>query len=106
MVAGVIQRAWVCVDDQFQNDARVPSGVLGCGGYRQTRGDRFPIVVLHYQEALDAFYLTSRTEGIIPALETAHGLAAAYKAAESMATDEILVINMSGRGDKDVESIA
>lgn len=58
------------------------------------------------QEALDAFYLLSRTEGIIPALESAHAVAHAIKLAAQMSPQELLVINLSGRGDKDVEQIA
>ncbi|MBW5446627.1 tryptophan synthase subunit beta [Cohnella sp. CFH 77786] len=56
-------------------------------------------------EALEALKLLSRTEGIIPALESAHAVAQALKTAKAMKPDEILVINLSGRGDKDVESI-
>lgn len=56
-------------------------------------------------EALEALKLLSRTEGIIPALESAHAVAQALKTAREMKPDEILVVNLSGRGDKDVESI-
>ncbi|AZK47183.1 tryptophan synthase subunit beta [Paenibacillus lentus] len=56
-------------------------------------------------EALDALGLLSRTEGIIPALESAHAVAQVTKLAPSMNRDEIIVICLSGRGDKDVESI-
>ena len=56
-------------------------------------------------EALGAFRLLSRLEGIIPALEPAHAIAAAVREAAAMAPDEILVINLSGRGDKDVEEV-
>ena len=57
-------------------------------------------------EALDAFQLTSRLEGIIPALESAHAVAHACKVAPDMAKDQIVIVNMSGRGDKDVEHAA
>ncbi|WP_211246671.1 tryptophan synthase subunit beta [Cohnella pontilimi] len=57
------------------------------------------------REALEALVLLSRTEGIIPALESAHAVAQALKTAKTMKRDEILIINLSGRGDKDVESI-
>ncbi|KRF12211.1 tryptophan synthase subunit beta [Paenibacillus sp. Soil787] len=57
------------------------------------------------QEALDALQLLSRTEGIIPALESAHAIAQTVKIAPTMSKDEIIVVNLSGRGDKDVESI-
>ncbi len=57
------------------------------------------------QEALDALQLLSRTEGIIPALESAHAIAQTLKVAPNMGKDEIIVVSLSGRGDKDVESI-
>lgn len=53
-------------------------------------------------EALDAFQEISRMEGIIPALETAHGLAYVKKIAPTMNKDQIIIVNLSGRGDKDV----
>lgn len=57
-------------------------------------------------EALDAFHLLSRHEGIIPALESAHALAYALKYAETCADDTILIVNLSGRGDKDIFTVA
>ncbi|MBD0370604.1 MAG: tryptophan synthase subunit beta [Pyrinomonadaceae bacterium] len=57
-------------------------------------------------EALEAFQTLSRLEGIIPALESAHAVAHALKAARQMKKDEIIVVNLSGRGDKDVMSVA
>lgn len=57
------------------------------------------------QEALDALQLLCRKEGIIPALETAHAIAHATKLAKDMSEDEILVICLSGRGDKDVMTV-
>ncbi|MFD2701612.1 tryptophan synthase subunit beta [Paenibacillus shunpengii] len=57
------------------------------------------------KEALDALQLLSRTEGIIPALESAHAVAEVAKIAPAMEKDQIVVICLSGRGDKDVESI-
>ena len=56
-------------------------------------------------EALDAFQLLTRTEGIIPALESAHAVAEAAKRAPKMKSDQILLINLSGRGDKDLDSV-
>ena len=58
------------------------------------------------EEAVQAFEYLSKTEGIIPAIESAHAVAAALKIAPTMGKDQILVINLSGRGDKDVYSIA
>ena len=57
-------------------------------------------------EAVDAFEYLSRTEGIIPAIESAHAVAYARKLAPTMGKEQILVINLSGRGDKDVAAIA
>jgi len=57
-------------------------------------------------EAVDAFNYLSRTEGIIPAIESAHAVAHAIKIAPTFGKDKIIVINLSGRGDKDVASIA
>lgn len=58
------------------------------------------------EEAVNAFEYLSRTEGIIPAIESSHAVAAAIKIAPTMDKDQIMVINLSGRGDKDVYSIA
>ena len=58
------------------------------------------------EEALKAFELLSNTEGIIPALESAHAIAEALKAAPTMSKDSIIIINLSGRGDKDVQEVA
>lgn len=57
------------------------------------------------QEAVAAFYRLSRTEGIIPALESAHAIAQALKTAPQMRKEQLLVICLSGRGDKDVQQI-
>jgi tryptophan synthase beta chain len=58
------------------------------------------------EEALEAFELLSKTEGIIPALESAHAVAKAIKIASDMSKDSIIIINLSGRGDKDVQEVA
>jgi len=57
-------------------------------------------------EALEAFQLCSRLEGIIPALESAHGLAQVMKLAPTMRRDQTIVLNLSGRGDKDIFTVA
>ena len=57
-------------------------------------------------EALDAFQLLSRLEGIIPALESAHAIAHAVRVAPKMAKDKLVVVNLSGRGDKDIFTVA
>jgi tryptophan synthase beta chain len=58
------------------------------------------------EEALKAFRLTSQLEGIIPALESAHAVAHALKLASEMTSTQALVVNLSGRGDKDVQTVA
>ncbi|MBI5203891.1 MAG: tryptophan synthase subunit beta [Nitrospirae bacterium] len=57
-------------------------------------------------EALAAFELLSKTEGIIPALESAHAVAEAVKLAPKLSGDKIIIVNLSGRGDKDVQHVA
>ncbi|MDN4067868.1 tryptophan synthase subunit beta [Paenibacillus vini] len=57
------------------------------------------------EEVLEAFKELSRTEGIIPALESAHAVAYAKKLAPTMGRDQIIIVNLSGRGDKDVEQV-
>jgi tryptophan synthase beta chain len=57
-------------------------------------------------EALEAFQLCSKLEGIIPALESSHGLAQVMKLAPTMEQDKIIVLNLSGRGDKDIFTVA
>jgi tryptophan synthase beta chain len=57
-------------------------------------------------EALAAFHRLSRTEGIIPALESAHALAYAFQLAPSMRPEQTIVVNLSGRGDKDIHTVA
>jgi len=67
---------------------------------------RAEYVTVTDEEALDAFHLLSRTEGILPALESAHALAYAGRMAPGLGKDRIMVVNLSGRGDKDVQSVA
>jgi len=57
------------------------------------------------EEALEAFQLLSRCEGIIPALESSHAIAYVQKLAPTMSRDEIILVNLSGRGDKDVDEV-
>lgn len=58
------------------------------------------------EEAVQALLLLSKTEGIIPAIESSHAIAEAIKRAPKLSKDEIIIINVSGRGDKDVAAIA
>jgi len=67
---------------------------------------RVDYVAVTDSEALEAFQLCSKLEGIIPALETAHGLAYIAKLAPTMKPDETIVLNLSGRGDKDIFTVA
>ena len=55
---------------------------------------------------MEAFVYLSKIEGIIPAIESAHAVAYAMKVAGEMGKDKIIIVNVSGRGDKDVEQIA
>lgn len=67
---------------------------------------RAQYVAITDDEAVNAFEYLSRTEGIIPAIESAHAVAHAIKLAPTMGKDKIIVINISGRGDKDCAAIA
>jgi tryptophan synthase beta chain len=67
---------------------------------------RAEYVAVTDDEALAAFHELCRSEGIIPALESAHAVAQAMKIAPSMAKDSILLVNLSGRGDKDMHTVA
>ena len=67
---------------------------------------RVEYAVINDVEALDAFQLLARQEGILPALETAHAIAQAAKLAPTLAKDQVIVINLSGRGDKDCQEVA
>ena len=58
------------------------------------------------KECLEAFQTTSRLEGIIPALESAHALAKAIELAPKLPKDHLMVVNVSGRGDKDIFTVA
>ena len=62
--------------------------------------------VANDEEALDAFHELTLVEGIMPALETAHALAYVKKVAPSMDQEETIVVNISGRGDKDINIVA
>ena len=67
---------------------------------------RAEYVTVTDEEALNAFHLLSQTEGILPALESAHALAYAGRMAPELGKGRIMVVNLSGRGDKDVQSVA
>jgi tryptophan synthase beta chain len=67
---------------------------------------RVQYVAVTDDEAMQAFHALTRIEGIIPALESSHALAYAMKLAPSMRPDQTLIVNLSGRGDKDINTIA
>jgi len=67
---------------------------------------RVQYVSVDDEEALDGFQMLSKLEGIIPALETAHAIADALRIAPTMRPDQIILVNLSGRGDKDIFSVA
>jgi tryptophan synthase beta chain len=67
---------------------------------------RVEYVSITDQEALDAFQLLAQCEGIIPALESAHAVAQARKIAPTMSRQQVLIVNLSGRGDKDCQEVA
>ena len=71
--------------------------------YKDT--ERVSYVAADDQEALEAFQLLTRTEGIIPALESAHAVYYAAKIAPELSKDALIVINLSGRGDKDLSIV-
>ncbi|GGK22131.1 tryptophan synthase beta chain [Caldalkalibacillus thermarum] len=66
---------------------------------------RAEYVTVTNEEVLEAFQLLSQTEGIIPALESAHAVAYACKLAPALSPDQVIVVNLSGRGDKDVQQV-
>jgi tryptophan synthase beta chain len=67
---------------------------------------RAKYVAITDDEALKAFHNLCRVEGIIPALETSHALAYAEKMAAKMSSDKVILVNLSGRGDKDINTVA
>ncbi len=67
---------------------------------------RAEYVAINDDEALEAFHMLCRLEGIIPALESAHALAQAARMAPTMRPDQVLLVNLSGRGDKDINTVA
>jgi len=67
--------------------------------------ERVNYVTINDQEALAAFELLSKVEGIIPALESAHAIAHVLKLAPTLSRDKVIVVNLSGRGDKDVDYV-
>jgi tryptophan synthase beta chain len=67
---------------------------------------RAKYVAITDDEALAAFHTLTRTEGIIPALESSHAVAYAGQLAATLDKDRIIIVNLSGRGDKDIHTVA
>jgi len=63
-------------------------------------------VAINDEEALEAFHSLTRIEGIIPALESSHALAYGMKLAKTLGKEKKIIVNLSGRGDKDINTIA
>jgi tryptophan synthase beta chain len=68
--------------------------------------NRAEYVAINDDEALEAFRTLTQVEGIMPALESAHAVAYAMKMAKEMSPDQVIVVNLSGRGDKDILTVA
>ena len=113
-VPGVLHgnRTYLMVDDngQIKETHSVSAGLdyPGVGPEHSWLKDvkRVNYVSATDDEAMEAFHLLTRLEGIIPALESSHAVAYAMRLAEKMGASKKLVINLSGRGDKDIETVA
>ncbi len=97
-------------DGQIQDTHSVSAGLdyPGVGpehAYLKDIG-RANYVAINDDEALDAFRILTRVEGIIPALESSHAIAYAIKLAKTMSSDQSIIVNLSGRGDKDIHTVA
>lgn len=97
-------------DGQIQEAHSISAGLdypgVGCEHSHLHETGRARYVSITDEEALEGFRLLSRVEGIIPALESAHAIAHVAKLAPSMKKDEVIVLCLSGRGDKDVNQVA
>ena len=98
-------------EQMLEKEGRLPDVVMACVGVGPEHAHLYDIGRAKYvpvtdDEAADAFEYLSRIEGIIPAIESAHAVAYAKKIVPQMGKDEIVVITLSGRGDKDCAAIA
>ncbi len=97
-------------DGQIQEAHSISAGLdyPGIGPEHAWLFDQKRVEYVHITdtEALEAFQLCSKLEGIIPALESAHALAHLYKVAKELPKEHIMVLNLSGRGDKDIYTVA
>lgn len=94
------------IDEVYSISAGLDYPGIGPEHANLKKTGRAEYVPITDEEAVCAFEYLSKTEGIIPAIESAHAVAAALKIAPKMNKDQIIVINLSGRGDKDVYQIA
>lgn len=101
-----LQNEYGQIDPVFSISAGLDYPGIGPEHAMLHKSGRAEYVPITDEEAVCAFEYLSKTEGIIPAIESAHAVAAALKIAPKMGKDQIMVINLSGRGDKDVYSIA
>jgi len=97
-------------DGQIQETHSISAGLdyPGVGpehSYYKTSG-RARYVSIDDREALEGFQLLSKVEGIIPALESSHAVAYACGLASKLGKDQVMIINLSGRGDKDIDTVA
>lgn len=96
-------------DGQIQETHSVSAGLdyPGVGPQHSYFKDigRVEYTVINDDEAINAFQLLCKLEGIIPALESSHAIAEGIKQAKKISSDQIMIINLSGRGDKDMESV-
>ena len=105
-------KSWFCQDEhgQIAPVYSISAGLdypgIGPEHARLHETGRAEYVSVTDDEAVEAFYFLSGSEGVIPAIESAHAVAHAMKLAGSMSRDENIVICLSGRGDKDVAAIA
>jgi tryptophan synthase beta chain len=110
--AGVLHgnRTYILQDGQITETHSVSAGLdyPGVGPEHAWLKDigRAEYVGITDAEALDAFHRLCRTEGIIPALESSHAIAHAIKLAPTMKPDQTILVNLSGRGDKDIGTVA
>ena len=106
MLTYILQDKWGQIQETHSISAGLDYPGVGPEHSYLKRKNRVTYDSVTDDEALDAFSELSRNEGIIPALESCHALAYAKKLAVKMRDDEIIVVNLSGRGDKDVEVAA
>jgi tryptophan synthase beta chain len=93
------------ISDTYSVSAGLDYPAVGPQHSRFMEQGRVKYVSASDSEALDAFHLLSELEGIIPALESAHAVAYAAKAAKSLGKGKTIIVNLSGRGDKDVDHV-